>query len=117
LSCAGAIRRILLLASVKALSPAIVFKGTGRAHRLTTNAANINSRCRGEAVKKRDRENINPTPEAVMAMELWCHHYVAQTGGSMDFWNDLSESGKRRCQDAVARILAAAVCHNRVVVK
>ena len=68
-------------------------------------------------MKTRDQENINPTPEAVMAMELWCDNYARQKGGSMDFWDGLSETGKRRCQDAVARILAAAVCHKRVMVK
>jgi hypothetical protein len=64
-------------------------------------------------MKKRDRENINPTPEAVMAMELWCENYGRQKGGSMDFWEGISEAGKRRCKDAVERILRAAAAHNR----
>lgn len=52
-----------------------------------------------ERERERDRRNINPTPEAVLAMNLWGSRYAAQRGGSMDFWGTLSESEQRRCRD------------------
>lgn len=62
-------------------------------------------------MKKRDAENINPTPEAVMAMELFPDMYGAQKGGSMDFWEQLPAHGKQRCADALARVRAAIAAH------
>ena len=76
-----------------------------------TEAGRRRERQRDATAKKRNQSNINPTPEAVMAMVLWCEEYSHQNGGSMDFWDGLSEAKKGRCQYAVARVLAAAVCH------
>lgn len=49
--------------------------------------------------------NLNPTPEAVVAMSLWGKAYSEQRGGSMQFWEKLSDSNKR-----VAREIAQKVC-------
>jgi len=58
-------------------------------------------------MKQRDRENINPTPAAVVAMYLWCDDYAAQSGGSMDFWKKLPDWKQKLCEDAVKDILRA----------
>jgi hypothetical protein len=42
--------------------------------------------------------NLNPTPEARVAMIIWGAEYAAQRGGSMDFWDSLSADRKRRCE-------------------
>ncbi len=60
------------------------------------------------------KRNINPTPEAVVAMNLWGTAYAAQRGGSMDFWDDLSEPNKKRCAELVQRVLDAAIAHKRI---
>lgn len=62
-------------------------------------------------MKKRDRDNINPTPEAVVAMSLYCHDYAAQRGGSMDFWEALLESRQRRCTELLEDIRKAERAH------
>lgn len=62
-------------------------------------------------MKKRDRENINPTPEAVVAMSLYCDGYAAQRGGSMDFWEALPESKQRRCIELLEDIRRAERAH------
>ena len=65
-------------------------------------------------MKKRDRENLNPTAEAVIAMNLWCDEYGAQRGGSMDFYENISNERKRRCTELVDRVIAAAKAHGRL---
>lgn len=65
-------------------------------------------------MKKRDRENLNPTPEAVIAMEIFCDGYANQRGGSMDFWDSLYDSQKDRCRLALAKIRAAERAHKKV---
>jgi hypothetical protein len=55
-------------------------------------------------MKKRDRRNLMPHKPAVAAMNLWPNDYASQNGGSMDFWDTLSESRKERCRDLVANI-------------
>ena len=47
------------------------------------------------------QRNINPTPEARLAMIMWGEEYSRQHGGSMDFWDKLSAERKRRCEIAV----------------
>lgn len=49
--------------------------------------------------------NLNPTPEARVAMHIWCEEYAAQRGGSMDFWDNLPESRKARCRNVVHELL------------
>lgn len=51
--------------------------------------------------------NLYPHKPALIAMLLWNHEYAAQRGGSMDFWDKLSESDKRICRDALKDIEAA----------
>jgi len=59
-------------------------------------------------MKPEDRRNLNPHAEAVAAMSLFSHRYAhEQRGGSMDFWDSLSESEKARCRDLVVRIAAS----------
>ena len=48
--------------------------------------------------------NLNPTPEARVAMIIWGKEYCEQGGGSMDFWDNLSRERKVRCT-AVVRTL------------
>lgn len=55
--------------------------------------------------------NINPTPAAVVAMNLYGGEYSRQRGGSMDFWDHLDAYRKRQCEDLVSKVLAAAVMH------
>jgi hypothetical protein len=42
--------------------------------------------------------NLNPTPEATVAMIIWGDEYSKQNGGSMDFWDSLSDARKKRCR-------------------
>ena len=51
--------------------------------------------------------NLNPHKEARAAMWLFSSRYAAQKGGSMDFWDSLSESDKRLCRELVDEILEA----------
>lgn len=43
---------------------------------------------------KDQRRNLNPTQEAKIAMIVWSDEYAAQKGGSMDFWDRLSDDRK-----------------------
>lgn len=54
-----------------------------------------------------DQRNINPHQAAVAAMYLYGSDYAAQNGGSMDYWDKLSEGRKRLCRDLVADITKA----------
>ena len=42
--------------------------------------------------------NLHPTPAARVAMIIWGAEYSKQGGGSMDFWDKLSEERKYRCK-------------------
>lgn len=48
--------------------------------------------------------NLHPTPKARVAMIIWGREYAAMHGGSMDFWDGLSEERKRRCRSVVAAL-------------
>jgi hypothetical protein len=48
--------------------------------------------------------NLNPTPEAKVAMIIWGHEYSHFPGGSMDFWDSLPEDKKRRCELVIAML-------------
>lgn len=54
-----------------------------------------------EYEKKRNQRNLNPHAEARLAMFKWGKEYSEQHGGSMDFWDKLSESKKRLCREQV----------------
>jgi hypothetical protein len=57
--------------------------------------------------QQRANRNLNPHKPAVVAMWRWGGDYVAQRGGSMDFWDSLPESRRRFCREMVAAIAAA----------
>lgn len=63
-------------------------------------------------MKKRDAENLNPTPEAVMAMCIWGKRYSEWGGGSMDFWHSLSKGEQRSCMKAAEQFRKADRRHN-----
>lgn len=52
--------------------------------------------------------NLNPTPEAKVAMIIWGDEYSKQNGGSMDFWDSLDKSRKKRCELVVEALGHAA---------
>lgn len=65
-------------------------------------------------MKQRDRDNLNPTPEARFAMAHWHERYGAQRGGTMDFYLDvLSKAERAYCVESVREILKAAYYHRR----
>lgn len=53
---------------------------------------------------KDQSRNLNPHAEATAAMYLWGTEYAAQKGGSMDFWDSLSDHRKSICRDLVAQV-------------
>lgn len=56
---------------------------------------------------ERERRNLDPHAEAVMAAFVWGDELGRQDGGVMDFWDSLSEHRKRICVTLVDRILLA----------
>lgn len=58
------------------------------------------------AENRRTRRNLNPHKAAVAAMYLWGRAYSRQggSGGSMDFWDDLSPASRDLCRRMVADI-------------
>ena len=48
--------------------------------------------------------NLNPSPQAVVAMIIWGKEYSEQGGGSMDFWDQLDKHRKNRCKSVVKEI-------------
>ena len=48
--------------------------------------------------------NMNPHKEARAAMWLFGTRYGAQNGGSMDFWDSISEKDKNICRSLVTAI-------------
>lgn len=50
------------------------------------------------------KRNLNPHKSARAAMWLYGEEYAAQGGGSMDFWDYLSESKKNLCRKLVIDI-------------
>lgn len=42
--------------------------------------------------------NLNPTPEARVAMIIYGRAYSEQDGGSMDFWDKLDPYNQKVCQ-------------------
>ena len=59
------------------------------------------------AQRKRDQRNLNPHAPAIAAMYLYGSDYMNSGGGSMDFWDALSDNRKRTCRELVKRIRAA----------
>ena len=52
--------------------------------------------------------NLNPTPAAVVAMNIYGKEYSEQRGGVMDFWGKLSQERKNYCEHFAAHVIAAA---------
>lgn len=59
--------------------------------------------------------DLNPTPEARIAMAIWASEYASGSLGSMGFWDSLSETRQRVCTDALAQIASAATAHGRTL--
>lgn len=57
---------------------------------------------------EQDRRNLNPHRSALMAMYLYATRYSAQRGGSMDFWDSLTDGEKQTCRECVGRLLEAS---------
>lgn len=63
-----------------------------------------------------DRENLNPTPEARLAMVIWSHEYAfEQRGGVMDFWHSLSPGRQSTCRQLLGDVARAAKAHGRTL--
>ena len=56
---------------------------------------------------ERASRNINPTKVAVAAKFIYADRYYNQQGGTMDFWDGLSQNRKKNCEACVAEIDAA----------
>lgn len=61
-----------------------------------------------------DRDNVNPTPEAVAAMWLHSDSYSRHCGGSMDFYVARTKSQQENCERMVKEIIGAAKAHGRL---
>jgi hypothetical protein len=57
---------------------------------------------------ERNKRNLNAHQEARLAMAVWHSEYAAQNGGSMDFWDSLSERKKLLCRGIAADIRKAS---------
>lgn len=57
---------------------------------------------------KSQQRNLNPSAEAIAAMYIYTNDYAEQSGGSMDFWDNLSERRKHVCIELVDRIRMAS---------
>ncbi len=57
--------------------------------------------------RERNRRNLNPHKPAVIAMSMWGAEYSRQGGGSMDFWDKLSESRKKICREVLRQLQKA----------
>ena len=55
--------------------------------------------------------DLNPTPEARLAMWWWGPEYARSGLGSMGFWDQLKDQRKDWCRRAVRDILEAAFSH------
>ena len=50
---------------------------------------------------KDQRRNLDPHKPASAAMYMWGSRYAAQNGGSMDFWDSLTNREKELCRRLV----------------
>jgi hypothetical protein len=62
---------------------------------------------------ERDKRNIRPTAPARVAMTLYNERYAAQRGGSMDFWDNLTEGEKETCTRIAEQIREAPMHEGR----
>jgi len=61
---------------------------------------------------KSQLRNLHPIPEAVIAMSIWGKEYSEQRGGSMDFYDALSNGRKHVCADVLDKIKEAIKNHS-----
>jgi hypothetical protein len=73
----------------------------------------MRAKWKGPTMKLADARNLNPTPEARLAMLIWGKRYSEQRGGSMDFWDSLTPSEQRICEEGVEKILEAHRAYSR----
>lgn len=59
--------------------------------------------------------DIDPTPEARIAMLLWNKEYAEGRLGSMGFWASLTKSQQSICRNALTDVARAAIRHNRTL--
>lgn len=59
--------------------------------------------------------DLDPTPEARIAMILWDRGYAHSRLGSMGFWNSLTEGQQGTCRRVLADIAKAAMSHGRTL--
>ena len=64
--------------------------------------------------KRRTERNLNPTPEAALAMIVHGRAYSQQSGGSMDFWDGLTKGQKLTIRSLLKTIEKAQIAHNRI---
>ncbi len=57
--------------------------------------------------KAQAARNLDPHKAAKLAMWFWGETYAPQAGGSMDFWDSLTDIQRDVCRRAVAEIMAA----------
>lgn len=57
--------------------------------------------------EERTRENLNPHRPAKAAMWLFGSRYANYTGGSIDFWESLSDTDRAICRRLVDDIINA----------
>lgn len=63
-----------------------------------------------------NRDNLNPIPEARLAMAIWSHEYAhEQRGGSMDFWKSIGASRQAICRNLLRDVARAAIAHGRTL--
>lgn len=61
--------------------------------------------------------NLHPHGEARIAMIIWGDRYAAQTGGSMDFYDSLSNGEKATCRSALDAVLSAIELNGRAPIQ
>ncbi|MBZ9888083.1 hypothetical protein LB559_09040 [Mesorhizobium sp. BR1-1-3] len=59
--------------------------------------------------------DLDPTPEARIAMMIWSNEYAFGSLGSMGFWKSLPMGRKRTCYAALADVAKAAISHGRTL--
>lgn len=62
-----------------------------------------------------DNPDLDPTPEARIAMLLWNREYAEGGLGSMGFWASRTKSQQSICRNALAGVARAAISHGRTL--
>ena len=59
--------------------------------------------------------DLDPTPEARIAMLLWSDEYAHGRLGSMGFWDSLTDGRKETCRRCLSEVAKASISHNRTL--